>query len=286
MINLLHTFQNFLTKKINFLSQLFEGQIFKDWKDLKLEFNLTDDMYFQWLQLKHAIPLNWKSIISSNLLDVNNLLIQDHHLIKGSRVLSLDKLTSKEKYSLLVSKDRSKPSSNIYFEKMFPGIDLKWDDIYILPRRTTIETYLRFFQYKMLNNVLFLSKKLFTFGLSNTPQCSFCNTNEETSIHIFSECNFVIALWEQLQRFFEPDLTLPKLIPQTAMFGFLDQCNNIYLINHILLIFKLYVYKSRTSQKLNFSDLLRSIKKFKRTKKLLFSNNGNKKEKFEKKYGA
>ena len=127
-------------------------------------------MYFQWLQLKHAIPLNRKSIISSNFFDVNNLFIQDHHLIKGSRV---DKLTFKEIYSLLVSKDRSKPSSNIYFEKMFPGIDLKWNDIYILPRRTTIETYLRFFQYKMLNNVLFLNKKLFTFGLSNTPQCSF-----------------------------------------------------------------------------------------------------------------
>ena len=90
-------------------------------------------MYFQWLQLKHAILPNWKTTICSNLLYVNNLLIHDHHLIKGSRALSLDKLTSKEIYSLLISKIRSKPLSNIYFEKRFPKSDLKWGDIYILP---------------------------------------------------------------------------------------------------------------------------------------------------------
>ena len=69
------------------MSQLFEGQILKEWESLKNEFNLTEDMYFQWLQLKHAIPSNWKTTIGSNLVDVNNLLILDHHLIKGSRVL-------------------------------------------------------------------------------------------------------------------------------------------------------------------------------------------------------
>ena len=48
--------------------------------------------YFQWLQLKHAIPRKWKTIIKQNPGNVSNLLIQDHHLIKGAKILTLEKL--------------------------------------------------------------------------------------------------------------------------------------------------------------------------------------------------
>ena len=48
-----------------------------------------------------------------------NLIIHDHHVIKGSRVLALDKLTSNEIYSILISKVQNKPSSNFYFANMF-----------------------------------------------------------------------------------------------------------------------------------------------------------------------
>ena len=43
------------------------------------------------------------------------------------------------------------------------------------------------------------------------------------------------------------DASLPILAPQTAIFGFTNGIeNNVYKItNHILLIFKLHVYKSR-----------------------------------------
>ena len=49
----------FLTKfaaKNSFLSQLFEEGYLKPCDDLKCEYNLANKIYFQWLQLKHAIP--------------------------------------------------------------------------------------------------------------------------------------------------------------------------------------------------------------------------------------
>ena len=53
------------------------------------------------------------------------------------------------------------------------------------------------------------------------------------------------------------------------MFGFLDINTNIYLIsNHLLLIFKFYVYKARSIKEVNFNILKRKIKKFKRRKKI------------------
>ena len=38
------------------LCQLFEEGSLKLWDELKFKYNLTNETYFQWLQLKHAIP--------------------------------------------------------------------------------------------------------------------------------------------------------------------------------------------------------------------------------------
>ena len=53
----------------------------------------------------------------------------NHHVIKGSRGLNLDKLTSTEIFSILVSKVQNKPSSNFYFENVFHENDIDWATI-------------------------------------------------------------------------------------------------------------------------------------------------------------
>ena len=66
-----------------------------------------------------SIPERWKFIIKENYENATNLIIHDHRLIKGSRVITLNILTSTEIYSIFVSKVQNKPSSNIYFENLF-----------------------------------------------------------------------------------------------------------------------------------------------------------------------
>ena len=112
-----------------------------------------------------------------------NLITDDHHLIKGSRVITLDKLTSTEIYSILTLKVQNKPS-NIYFENLFNYHDIDWTAIYMLPRLVTHNTYMRSFQYKILNNILYLNKKLHIFGIKPSPLCSFCNLYDKTVSHI------------------------------------------------------------------------------------------------------
>ena len=124
---------------------------------------------------------------------------------------TLKKLSSNELYSILITKYTNKASSNVYFEKVFPNMKLDWRNIYILPRIITVNTYLRSFQYKILNNIVFLNKNLFVFWKKNTPLCLFCNNEEETSLHIFSECTYVIYIWQQLPKFFEKNLILAAL---------------------------------------------------------------------------
>ena len=133
---------------------------------------------------------------------------------------------------------------------------LDWRKIYILPRTTSVNPYLHSFQYEILNNILFLNRK------KNTPLCLFCNKEEETPLHIFSECTYVIYLWQQLATFFENNLILQALAPQITLRGlWSDNTNHDEpIINHFLLIFKLYVYNSRGKHRLSIMDLLTDIK--------------------------
>ena len=53
------------------------------------------------------------------------------------------------------------------------------------------------------------------------------------------------------------------------MFGFLDINTNVFLIsNHLLLIFKFYVYEARSTKEVNFNILKRKIKKVQETEKI------------------
>ena len=84
----------------------------------------------------------------------------NEHLIKCNISLSLEKLNSKELYFIQLTSNFYKPTSQIYFEKHFKDPVLDWKYIYILPWIVTSDPYTRYFQYKVLNNVLYLNEKL------------------------------------------------------------------------------------------------------------------------------
>ena len=101
-----------------------------------------------------------------------------------------------------------------------------------------------------------LNKMFFKFGTVSRSFCSICNSEEETPFHTFDDCTHTQSLWNQRQTYISENLVIPCLIPQSAMFGFIDtQQENRVIINHLLLIFKFNVYKSRRLKILNFLRL-------------------------------
>ena len=53
--------------------------------------------------LNKVITEKWKFAVKQSGSDVKNLVIHGHHLMKGSRILTLKKLTPKELYQILIS---------------------------------------------------------------------------------------------------------------------------------------------------------------------------------------
>ena len=94
----------FSVKNINVITQLFhsDGSV-KNLNILKTEYPLQNKDHFCWLQLINAIPDMWKKCIKQTSENTSLLVVKDHHLLRGSRIIIVEKLSSKELYSLLIS---------------------------------------------------------------------------------------------------------------------------------------------------------------------------------------
>ena len=166
-----------------------------------------------------------------------------------------------------------KPTSQVYFESLFETY-LDWKKICMMTRKTTVDTFTRMFHYKIINNVLYLNKMLFVFKKFDSPLCSSCKVQDETPLHLFYDITlfFLVTrhLWKQLCSLCSHRIVIPKLTPQSAKFGFLDSNhNNEILINHILLIFKLYIYRCRDSGAISILNLKTKISMVRDTEKVI-----------------
>ena len=222
---------------------------------LNQEYRFLENNRFLFIQLLHAIPKSWKEDLSNVKENIHNLIIRDHPIIRKYHTYFLNRLGSKEIYNFLIAQKEEQTASRLYYQKEFSNTNLDWKKIYLLVCIATKDSTIRAFQFKLLNNVLYLNKMLFKFGKSGSPLCSFCNVKDETPYHLFYECSHTISLWNQLRHFLSNSLNILLLTPQSATFGFINQKENFLIINHLLFIFKLYIYNSRSSSKLNIEYL-------------------------------
>lgn len=77
------------------------------------------------------------------------------------------------------------------------------------------------------------------------------------------------CLWNQLKICFGRDISVPDLLPQAALCEFFNDLENIYfmMLNHVLSIFKLHIYKSRKEGIVKLERLINNAIKSKIIKK-------------------
>ena len=59
------------------------------------------------------------------------------------------------------------------FKEKFPQFPFDWKEISSLPLTVMIETKIREFQYKALNNIAFTNEKMFRLNMTDYPSCTF-----------------------------------------------------------------------------------------------------------------
>ena len=100
------------------------------WENIKIEFHLKDTQKIYWLQVIDVLPKSWKDAILKDIGNAKNLVIFDHHIVRKSQICSLNKLTSKELYLILVDANTVKSTAKDYFENFFESSGLNWKNFF------------------------------------------------------------------------------------------------------------------------------------------------------------
>ena len=182
---------------------------------------------------------NWKNILNTQAPDIQSST-------GNTTAHRFQNLHPNSVYRKFISNIFQTPSAQKTVLKIPLCSNIEWNRAYILPRLCTIDSYLRVFQYEILNNILFLNNRLFKIGKVGSFLCSFCKVTSETIVHIFCSCNKSKLLWQKIQNWCKPVLSLPELSPEIVIFGLFDAREYIMLQNFILLLYKKCIYEKRS----------------------------------------
>ena len=117
--------------------------------------------HFLIFRLLDAFPQEWRKELKLNRASIyGNTQYQNlscFTLFVDGKKMSLQKLFSKSLYQIFVSKISCKPTTMKKHDKAFNTDTFQpdWKKIYLLPFKTTLNTKLREFQYKILNRILY-----------------------------------------------------------------------------------------------------------------------------------
>ena len=70
---------------------------------------------------------------------------------------------------------------------------------YSLPKFVCLETYLRDFQFKVINYITCTNILLKKMGIVESDLCTFCNLTKEYIEHLFFSCSFSLIFWKDFE---------------------------------------------------------------------------------------
>ena len=141
----------------------------------------------KWLaigQLNRLFLRDRKQLISENgrLHDIKNDIVDR---------LKSDKTPCKYFYKLYLENIKERPvrSQNKWGQEL--GVQIEdWRNIYSSTLRTTRNTKLENFQFKLSHRITATNSFLFKCALKETKLCNFCTETKESLLHLFWECTY------------------------------------------------------------------------------------------------
>ena len=129
------------------------------------------------------------------------------------------------------------------FKEKFPYFSFNWNDIYSLFFIVTIETKIREFQYKVLNNIVFTNEKMCKFKMTDSPFCSCCKREVESLEHLLYYCDMTKTFWEAFCSWLgEFKINSHPFSMTEILFGVLDVQDDWIILNNLILIAKYHIY--------------------------------------------
>ena len=150
--------------------------------------------FLQWAGLRRSVPSHVKEI-SHDLTTISpSLLI-------GNKIFDIKDKKSKDYYSLLVSKKAQLPNIIHKLKCDFNFTTQQLKEIFSLPHLVALESYVKAFQYKVINSILYTNSKLCKIGFRINSACTFCNDEPENLYHFFYQCPHSKTFWTDFESY-------------------------------------------------------------------------------------
>ena len=179
------SFQQFFIagSTLKIIDLLSDSGSFLPWHIVKVKYQLNDAHILSWLGLINSIPLAWKTKIKHHFSDTRHIGTDSMR-----RDIFLPDMSVKRVYRALGKPMIHPPTAQNSLEQYLGKSEIDWEEVYLTPLKITIESQLGVFQYKILNNILYLNNRLFKMGYAESPLCSLCKRENEAVSHLFCNC--------------------------------------------------------------------------------------------------
>ena len=134
--------------------------------------------FLVWTGLRFSVPNYLKNNIITGIPSTTSPT-----LTIDNQVFDVMEKKSKQYHSLLIGKKAQLPSAASKVQKEFNFSLDQLKQLFILPHKVTLEPYVRAFQYKVLNSILYTNFKLYKIGYSQHDLCTFCKSYPEKLNH-------------------------------------------------------------------------------------------------------
>ena len=204
---------------------------------------INDIHFLEYWQVINAIPREWIRLINSQgpiYCDKDSNYEYLMNFEKISRIV-YDKLIDAPDIAVSKWKAMQKILDNEYLWNDFLR------DLVNVSKVTKITKY-RNFQYKLLNNIIFLNDRLCKWGLVASDSCTFCGNAKENIAHLLWECTTAQYVWYQIGIFSKDEFGLELELDKD---GVLRNKSNQYksAVNLIVLVTKHMLYRFRCAKK-------------------------------------
>ena len=138
-------------------------------------------------------------------------------------IISVLKKKSKDYYSVLLCKKAQFPNRSLTLKSEFDLTGEQLQTVYILLHTVCCEPYIKAFQYKVLNSILYTNTKLYKIGFATEDNCSFCKSHPETLSHLFFDCIYSQTFWKEFELYFHSiSKELVSLTLKYVIIGIID----------------------------------------------------------------
>ena len=232
---------HYLRKELLFVNDLIDdlGNV-KSRKAVSAEKGMKPTDFLGWYGILNAVPKEWKMSVrncSDCERDQNVLQHINCGFSVNKTLKQIEMLTTKDIYNICISKKFKNSTTKDFFIRKFDVRNEEWKNIYTLAGKATIDMRMRIFQYKILNNILYLNRQLYYMKIVNCPMCSLCGQNAETVTHQFFSCIESHKLWTEIRNWSTSCIILPELTEKIIFLGWFEDHPHDTLINHTILLF-------------------------------------------------